>query len=679
MKRQFKKLKTLKVKNLFSYFKSFNLHKSLKFRLTLVLMIMALVPLIAMGVSISNYAKSVLTSQVNEKSEIMIDNIENSIKIFFDQKAGFIKFLAGSEIVKSMDREKIGDFLEGVASSSSEIMRFYVADARGKFFTLPFNIAAENDSVENEVWFKEIMNGESVYISQPVEDSLSNALVVFISVPILDDNRVHGVLSAQVPLTSLSMLFMNLNFGNEGYAYITDQNGYIIAHANPLLNVQQINIMEYEFVQNALAGNTGFGTFNVDNEKVFIAYGQHPTTGWGIFVQQPESEAYAPVANVVDSILSTAIIIALISLLIGVLFGNYIARPITKLVSTAKKVSEGNLQEKVNIKDSTEIGVLAASFNHMLENLRNLVQEVVNAAENISALSEELASGSEQSTQSAQQVAKAVEQIAIGAGEQVQKLTEINDMIQKMVDTNSKIENIARSNASSAEKMSADATESREKMQIATEKMEVIKSSVDKSNSIMEELDSKVGEIGDISSIIKEIVDQTNLLALNASIEAARAGEHGRGFAVVAQEVRKLAEQSGDAAKHIAEIVKQIQQSSKFALNAMTVSEKQVDEGQGLIIETNEKINNLMNQAEAVAQGSMSIVSELSNQNDDMKQIVDMTQNISVISQETAAGTEEVSASAQEQTATMESVASSAQELAELAENLTSMVNKFKI
>ena len=76
----------------------------------------------------------------------------------------------------------------------------------------------------------------------------------------------------------------------------------------------------------------------------------------------------------------------------------------------------------------------------------------------------------------------------------------------------------------------------------------------------IDELARKSNEIGGILETITGIADQTNLLALNAAIEAARAGEHGRGFAVVAEEVRKLAEESGESATTIAELVKEIQQ-----------------------------------------------------------------------------------------------------------------------
>src|SRR5207245_1315977 len=94
----------------------------------------------------------------------------------------------------------------------------------------------------------------------------------------------------------------------------------------------------------------------------------------------------------------------------------------------------------------------------------------------------------------------------------------------------------------------------------------------------LQRLAAKSERIGGIVETITGIAGQTNLLALNAAIEAARAGEQGRGFAVVAEEVRKLAEESQQAAASIAELVAQIQSETQRTVEVVEQGARRTDE-----------------------------------------------------------------------------------------------------
>lgn len=653
---------------------------SLRTRLAVFLTLMALIPLIIMGFIINYLIKDSMTQEVQEKASIIVDNLNDNIDLFIEQNKNLVTFLATTKVVRSMNQDQITSFLYDMTQQNPQILRIYVTDTNGKVFAVPFATFPDNYDVKSEPWYTGAMDAKGLYITKvKVDQSSGNSIITISNVILSDTGQPTGVISADISLVSLTRIVMNINVGKQGYAYVTDSDGYVIAHKDYKVVKSRENRTQYQFVKDALAGKSGFTTYEQGGVKRFVAYGKQKSIGWGIFVQQPVNEAFAHLNSVTHTIYITALIMALLAISTGLFIGSMMAKPISHLARATNNVASGDLTGNVNIRDSSEIGTLALSFNTMISNLKELVKEVIKAAENMSASAQELASGAEQSNQSIQQVAGAIEQIAVGANDQAKKLTEISGILDKLVLSNGKVEENAHFTASSADTMAKNAKESQIKITTATQKMDIIKSSVESSNNIMIELDSKVKEIGKITGIIRDIVDQTNLLALNASIEAARAGEHGRGFAVVADEVRKLAEQSGEAAKQIADIVKLIQASSKIAVESMAKSNIEVDEGQMLINEINEGINGLTLEIEAVTKRSKEISEELSSQYKDVEHIVEMIQNISSISQETAAGTQEVSASTEEQTATIESITASAQELAKLAENLTGLVNKFKV
>jgi methyl-accepting chemotaxis protein len=109
--------------------------------------------------------------------------------------------------------------------------------------------------------------------------------------------------------------------------------------------------------------------------------------------------------------------------------------------------------------------------------------------------------------------------------------------------------------------------------------MAAVNESTGQLTEAIQSLSAKSDEIGGIVSTIGGIAEQTNLLALNAAIEAARAGEQGRGFAVVAEEVRKLAEESQQAAGTISSLIEQIQAETARTVELVSESAERSSEG----------------------------------------------------------------------------------------------------
>jgi methyl-accepting chemotaxis protein len=210
-------------------------------------------------------------------------------------------------------------------------------------------------------------------------------------------------------------------------------------------------------------------------------------------------------------------------------------------------------------------------------------------------------------------------------------------------------------------------------------KMDGIKEASSESSQVIMELDGKSKQIGEIVNLITNIADQTNLLALNAAIEAARAGEHGRGFAVVADEVRKLAEDSGNAAKQIAGLIHEIQEGTSNAVTSMQQGSEEVSTGAEALNEAASVIEKVVSAGDLIASMVQDIAAAAEQQSASIEEVTSSVEEVAAVSEETAASTEETTAAVQEQTASMQELANSADKLADIAREMKDVIDAFVI
>ena len=227
--------------------------------------------------------------------------------------------------------------------------------------------------------------------------------------------------------------------------------------------------------------------------------------------------------------------------------------------------------------------------------------------------------------------------------------------------------------------MEAAASEGNKAVDTAIGQMISIWKTVDNSAQVVAELGERSKEIEQIVEAISGIASQTNLLALNAAIEAARAGEQGRGFAVVAEEVRKLAEQSQEAAKQIAKLISDIQGKTGEAVTAMVNGTQEVRRGTEVVDQAGrafKDINGHVQEVAGIAQGTADGLIRLTAES---QQILEGILDVKRTSQEISGQTQTISAASEEQSASVEEIAHSSQHLANLADQLQIIVAKFNL
>lgn len=371
---------------------------------------------------------------------------------------------------------------------------------------------------------------------------------------------------------------------------------------------------------------------------------------------------------------------AVFAIACGVVISIFISRPIVRLGNAAKQVASGNLQvEKITMKNKDEIHDLNESFNAMTDNLREMIRSIADHSDQVAASAEQLNASAEQSSIATETVSSAIQEIASSAEETTTKLElnssslhEVLQGIHHISESSSTVSELSRETTKEAE-------EGGQYVKNSLAQMRFIRESVGRSNEVVQLLSQRSTEIGSILDVISDIANQTNLLALNAAIEAARAGEHGKGFAVVADEVRKLAEQSQQSTKNIAELITFIQKDTEESVNIMNEVVHNANEGVKVSEITSEKFAQILTSTINITPQIEQVTATVQQISASIDEIANSAMEVSRLAQENAASSEEVAASTEEQLASMQEIDSSAQALAHMAEELKNVVGRFKI
>jgi methyl-accepting chemotaxis protein len=311
--------------------------------------------------------------------------------------------------------------------------------------------------------------------------------------------------------------------------------------------------------------------------------------------------------------------------------------------------------------------------------LGDLVGAVSTSSQTLSAASQEMASTSEEAGRAVTEIAQAVSDVAQGAEQQVRSVEQAKAATEEVSVASRTGAEAAQRTATVAAEARQIATDGETAVAQATEAMRQVRESSDHVTAAMQGLATKSEEIGGIVETITAISGQTNLLALNAAIEAARAGEQGRGFAVVAEQVRKLAEESSQAAASISKLVEEIQGETAQAVVAVEDGATRsaegavtVDEARDAFAKIGVSVEDMSGRVESIAAAVGQIAASAERVQADMTQVAAVAEQSSASSEEVSASTQQTSASAQE-------MASGAQQLAATASELERLVGRFTV
>jgi len=377
-------------------------------------------------------------------------------------------------------------------------------------------------------------------------------------------------------------------------------------------------------------------------------------------------------------------IVLLLGVLWSSLFGwiaaRMITKPIIQLEKSAEQASTGDLRVQVTIpKGEDELRSLAIAFERMLHNLQQMVRDIEENFQHTGQNVEELTQASQIAANQAEQIGYAIEGIAVGAREQSEATQSMLSSLEEVDHLADEVNQRTDQTRSMTQDMVGTIEKSAQVVGSLVSGMTRLADENEQSIEVVRRLEMNAKEISEISKLVGGIAEQTNLLALNASIEAARAGEHGRGFAVVAEEVRKLADQSGQAVQGINKLITQIQQEVSVVVKQISDQVKlaKVESARGE--ETNQALQNITESVDRVVDAIEYIVETVGRQVVNMKQTLNQARSVAKIAEEASLGSQTAASAAQEQTAVMEEIAAAGMVLREQAEKLKDHISRFTV
>jgi PAS domain S-box-containing protein len=362
------------------------IRKSLTLKWMIFSILLATIPLTIAGFSIIQIYQKDLKKSVIGVEETKASLLVERTEAFFDKITSSLAALVNAEAFKiGISSSYMKNLLENLLYQSDPIWELALLDERGKerMKVSKYKVIGLDDlkNQSKSQMFEVASRGNAYYGEFHLTKDMVPTMEIAVPVEEFKGKRV-GVLSAKIHLRYLWNLIPQLQIGQEGSTYVVDKKGNLIAHPDTRRVLLRHNVRALPMVEQVVSGKEGHLEFEYpEGEKVLCLYKPIKKLGWGVIVQVPVKEAYAPLRKVAH----TAFMWILIGLVIAVILSLFLTRkltlPIKRLSNGIGEVAKGNLYASILPTTKDELGLLTESFNQMIQDLRQSREALQEAEE----------------------------------------------------------------------------------------------------------------------------------------------------------------------------------------------------------------------------------------------------------------------------------------------------------
>ncbi|RTZ17630.1 methyl-accepting chemotaxis protein [Vibrio aquaticus] len=613
---------------------------------------------IIVGVMAQRQARSVLEHRlIDIELPLMLEQINSQIDRDVSQLLSAAHQLANNEFIKqAVDTTNIDSDTErrlirelNNVRSQYQLNDASVANRNTAYYWNQNGFLRQLNQQQDGWFFGFTQSGQPTSVS--IFQEANGDVKMFANYQLTNGLTMAGLSKSMDDMVSLLNSFQ---IQETGFVFLADAQGDIQIHRDSSKAQSSLSRL-YGQVSSELLNKSGFNMIETDYEgqRVFVASTYIPTMNWFVVGVVPVNEVFADLNAVAKQMLITTIVVAGLFIFMGIFLANSIASPIRAIAERFSLLGkgDGDLSQRIEIKNRDEIGQLSEGFNGFIEKIHQSMKEVAETSSALQSAADGVSNKAHTTHDNSQ----------IQRDQTIQVVTAINQMGA----TISEIASNAATAAETAAEASGNTQVGQDVVNKAKDAISRLASDIENTGQVVEQLASTTQDIGSILSVIRDISEQTNLLALNAAIEAARAGDQGRGFAVVADEVRNLASRTASSTEEIQKMINQLQSDAKDAVTAMEAGKAVTSEG---VSASDEAVQVLITISERIH--------DISDRN---TQVATATEEQSTVVHTINNNIEEINAVNEETTGTAEELAAASAELKELSVRLDRMVGSFKL
>lgn len=367
------------------------MRKSLRTRLTVYFIALVMVPLLLIGAIGTWQTYTTEVPHTLESQDQIAKRVAEQVRNFIEGRETELRSLTDINDFSNATRDEQVILLSNLFSNQTVYEELILTNGQGRelLFLSRLKVVTpeefSNRAGSDE--FEKPKETGATYFSPVSFNEFTGEPYMVVSVPALDlrSGKLDYVLIAKFRFKSVWDLMGQADAVGGGTVYMTDNSGFVVAHANPSFVLKRAQITP----PSESAFTTGITGVSSALAVEPITFGEQT---FYVLAEQPASEALSLARNNIILTTIATLIAIVVAGFLGVLAARQITNPISELAATAQLISEGDLTRTTDIRANDEIGALATAFNRMTTQLRDLIgsleQRVADRTKALSSVAE---------------------------------------------------------------------------------------------------------------------------------------------------------------------------------------------------------------------------------------------------------------------------------------------------